>query len=178
MEQCARWYIVQVYTGSENRVVQLIKEVAAKKGVIDDFEDLVIPTEQVIEVKGGVRVKTDRQYFPGYILMKVKLSEDIQHLIRSIPKVSGILGTDGVPTPVSEAEIKRVMKNVADSKDSPRNTVMYDVGDQVKILEGPFASFIGHVEEVEESAQRLKLTVMIFGRATPISLDLAQVVKV
>jgi transcriptional antiterminator NusG len=178
MEQAAKWYIVQVYTGSENRVVQLIKEAAAKKNVLEEFEDLVIPTEKVVEVKGGERIKKDRQYFPGYILMKARLNDDIQHLVRSIPRVSGILGTNGVPTPVSESEIKRVMKDVADSKESPRSTVVYDIGDQVKVLDGPFASFVGHVEEIEDNAQRLKISVMIFGRATSISLDLAQVEKV
>jgi transcriptional antiterminator NusG len=174
----ARWYIINVYSGSEFRVVQLIKEQAEKNGVTGKFEELLVPTEEVIEVKGGERVKVDKKYFPGYILAKVKLDDDVLRVIRSIPKVSGFLGSKGRPSPISQAEVDRILKQVQDAMERPRNTISYDVGDQVKVLDGPFASFSGFVEEVECDKQRIKVSVMIFGRATPITLDYAQVVKV
>jgi transcriptional antiterminator NusG len=178
MGQVAKWYIVQVYSGSESRMAQLLREAAAKKGLLEKLEDVLVPTEKVVEVKAGERVNVDKQYFPGYVLVKASLDDDMQHLIRSIPRVSGILGMKGRPTPVSESEIKRVLKNVAESVESPRSAVVYDIGDQVKVLDGPFASFVGHVEEIEADKQRLKVSVMIFGRATPISLEYTQIERV
>jgi transcriptional antiterminator NusG len=178
MGQQAKWYILQVHSGAENRVAELLKERAAKKGVSERFEEILIPTEEVVEMKAGERVKVDKKYFPGYVLIKVKLDDDTQHLIRSIPRVSGFLGTKGNPSPVSESEVKRILKQVEEAKESPRSTITYDTGDQVRILDGPFASFSGFVEEIEDDKQRLKISVMIFGRATPINLDFAQVEKV
>jgi transcriptional antiterminator NusG len=173
-----KWYVINVYSGSERKVVQLIKEQAAKNGVEEKFEELLIPTEEVIEVKGGEKIKVDRKYFPGYILARLKLDDDVLRVIRSVPKVSGFLGSKGKPSPISQTEVDRILKQVQDAMESPRNTISYEVGDQVKVLDGPFASFSGFVEEIEDEKQRLKVSVMIFGRATPIALDYAQVVKV
>ncbi|MDR1034515.1 MAG: transcription termination/antitermination protein NusG [Holosporales bacterium] len=174
----AKWYVINVHSGLERKVVQLIKEQAAKDGVEEKFEELLIPIEEVIEVKNGEKVKVDKKYFPGYILAKVRLDGDVLHVIRSIPKVSGFLGSKGKPNPISQIEVDRILKQVKDAMESPRSTISYEIGDQVKVLDGPFASFSGFVEEVEDEKQRLKVSVMIFGRATPIALDYAQVVKV
>jgi transcriptional antiterminator NusG len=173
-----KWYVINVYSGSERRVVQLIREQAVKNGVEEKFEELLVPTEEVIEVKSGEKVKVDKKYFPGYVLVKVKLDDDVLRVIRSIPKVSGFLGSKGKPSPISQSEVDRILKQVKDAMESPRNTVSYEIGDQVKVLDGPFASFAGFVEEIEDDKQRLKVSVMIFGRATPIALDYAQIVKV
>jgi transcriptional antiterminator NusG len=178
MAQNTRWYIVHVHSGSERRVVELIHEQIEKKGMQDKFEELLIPTEEVIEVRGGEKVKVDKKYFPGYVLIKMKLDDEAMHLVRSIPKVSGFLGGKGKPSPVSESEIKRILNQIEEAMESPRNTITYEIGDQVKVLDGPFASFTGFVEEVEEDKQRLKVSIMIFGRATPITLEYTQIVKI
>ena len=177
-EQKARWYIVHVYSGSENRVAQLIKENADKKGMSGLFEDVLVPTEEVTEIKGGERVNVDKKYFPGYVLVKMVMNDETWHLVRTVPRVSGFLGGKGKPTPISEAEVKRIMDQLKASAETPRATVTYEVGDQVRIIDGAFASFSGFVEEIEDDKQKLKVSVMIFGRATPVSLDYVQVEKV
>lgn len=178
MEQKARWYIVHVYSGSENRVAQLIMETAEKKGLRHCFEEILIPTEEVVEFKGGERVNVDKKYFPGYILVKMLMSNESWHLVRSVPRVSSFLGSKGKPSPVSQTEVDRIMAQVKESAETPRSSVSYDIGDQVRIMDGPFASFTGVVEEIEDDKQKLKVSVMIFGRATPVALDFAQVEKV
>ena len=177
VEQKARWYIVHVYSGAENRVAQLIKKNADKKGIADLFEEIMIPTEEVAEFKGGEKVNVDKKYFPGYMLVKMVLNDDSWHLVRTIPKVSGFLGTKGKPSPISEAEVKRILEQLKASAETPRNAVIYEIGDQVRIIDGAFASFSGFVEEIEDDKQRLKVSVMIFGRATPVTLEYAQVEK-
>ncbi len=177
MTQKARWYIVHVYSGSENRVAQVIREQSAKKGLEDKFEEILIPTEEVVEIKGGSKVSVNKKYFPGYVLVKMVLEDEAWHLVRSIPRVSGFLGTKGKPCPVSEVEVKRIMDQVKASAESPRSSVSYEVGDQIRVTDGPFASFSGFVEEIEDDKQRLKVSVMIFGRATPITLESSQVEK-
>jgi len=177
-EQKARWYIVHVYSGSENRVAQLIKENADKKGMSELFEDVLVPTEEVTEIKGGERVNVDKKYFPGYVLVKMVLNDETWHLVRTVPRVSGFLGGKGKPTPISETEVKRIMDQLKASAETPRAAVTYEVGDQVRIIDGAFASFSGFVEEIEDDKQKLKVSVMIFGRATPVSLDYVQVEKV
>lgn len=176
--QKARWYIVHVYSGSENRVAQLIKENADKKGMTSQFEEVLVPTEEVVEIKAGERVNVDKKYFPGYVLVKMVLTDETWHLVRTVPRVSGFLGTRGKPSPVSETEVKRIMDQVRESAEAPRSSVSYDTGDQVRIVDGPFASFTGFVEEIEDEKQKLKVSVMIFGRATPVALEYTQVEKV
>ncbi len=176
--QKARWYIVHVYSGSENRVAQLIRENADKKGMSAEFEEILVPTEEVIEIKAGERVNVDKKYFPGYVLVKMVLTDETWHLVRTVPRVSGFLGTKGKPSPVSEAEVKRIIDQVKASAETPRNSVSYEIGDQVRIVDGPFASFTGFVEEIEDDKQKLKVSVMIFGRATPVALEYTQIEKV
>ena len=176
--QKARWYIVHVYSGSENRVAQLIRENADKKGMAAEFEEILVPTEEVIEIKAGERVNVDKKYFPGYVLVKMVLTDETWHLVRTVPRVSGFLGTKGKPSPVSEAEVKRIIDQVKASAETPRSSVSYEIGDQVRIVDGPFASFTGFVEEIEDDKQKLKVSVMIFGRATPVALEYTQIEKV
>lgn len=177
MEQKARWYIIHVYSGSENRVAQLIKEQSVKKGLEDRFEEILIPTEEVVEIKNGNKVNVDKKYFPGYVLVKMVLDDEAWHLVRGIPRVSGFLGTKGKPSPVTESEVRRILKQVEEAVASPRNAITYDIGDQVRVTDGPFISFSGFVEEIEEEKQKLKVSVMVFGRATPITLEYSQVEK-
>lgn len=178
IQQKARWYIVHVYSGSENRVAQLIKESAAKKGMEDKFEEILIPTEEVFELKAGERVNVDKKYFPGYVLVKMIMSDETWHIVRAVPRVSGFLGTKAGPTPVSETEVKRILEQVKESVASPRNAVSYEIGDQVRVIEGPFASFTGFVEDIEDDKRRVKVAVMIFGRATPVALEYTQIERV
>ncbi|MDR1333270.1 MAG: transcription termination/antitermination protein NusG [Holosporales bacterium] len=176
--QKARWYIVHVYSGSESKVAQAILSSAEKKGLRNYFEEILIPTEEVVEIKGGEKVNVNKKYFPGYILIRMVMNDDAGCLVREIPRVSGFLGTKGHPTPISDQEVVKIMKQVKESSEAPRSTITYDVGDQVRVTDGPFASFSGFVEEVEDDKQRLKVSVMIFGRATPVTLEYVQVAKV
>ncbi len=176
--QKSRWYIVHVYSGSENRVAQLIKEKAEKKGFSREIEQVLVPSEEVIEIKAGEKVNTDKKYFPGYVLVKMLMTDETWHLVRTVPRVSGFLGVKGKPTPVSEIEVKRILEQIKESAEAPRTTVNYEVGDQVRIIDGPFASFSGFVEEIEDDKQKLKVSVMIFGRATPVALEYTQVERV
>lgn len=176
--QKSRWYIVHVYSGSENRVAQLIKENAERKGFSQEIEQVLVPSEEVIEIKAGEKVNTDKKYFPGYVLVKMLMTDETWHLVRTVPRVSGVLGVKGKPTPVSETEVKRILEQIKESAEAPRTTVSYEVGDQVRIIDGPFASFSGFVEEIEDDKQKLKVSVMIFGRATPVALEYTQVERV
>lgn len=173
----ARWYIIHTYSGSENRVAQLIRENADKKGMSAEIEEVLVPTEEVVEIKGGKRINVDKKYFPGYILVKMLMNDETWHLIKSVPRVSGFLGTKDRATPISEAEVKKILEQVKASAEAPRSNVSYEVGDQVRIIDGAFASFSGFVEEIEDDKQKLKVSVMIFGRATPVSLEYTQVEK-
>ncbi|MHA1558881.1 MAG: transcription termination/antitermination protein NusG [Alphaproteobacteria bacterium] len=174
----AKWYIVNVYAGSEKKVVQAINEQAQKRGLSDYFSEMLVPSEEVIEVKRGVKVSTEKRYFPGYILIKMHLTDETWHLVTSIPRVSSFLGAKGKPSPVSEKEVERIMVQVKESLEKPRHTVSFGVGDQVRITEGPFTSFQGFVEELDEEKGRLKVSVMIFGRSTPVDLEFGQVEKI
>lgn len=173
----ARWYIVHSYSGSESKVAQLIKEQSVKRGLEDNFEEVIVPTEEVVEIKNGAKSNVDRKYLPGYILVKMVMSDEAWHLVRSIPRVSGFLGVKGKPSPVSEAEVKRILDQVKESAENPRSDLTFEIGDQVRVSDGPFASFSGYVEEIEEDKQRLKVSVMVFGRPTPITLEYVQVEK-
>ena len=174
----ARWYVLHVYSGFEAKVAEVIKEKARKQGLQDHIEEILVPTEEVVEVKRGQRVNTERKFFPGYVLAKLDLDDNVWHLIKDTPKVSGFLGAGGnKPMPISDREAERILKQVQEGIDSPRPSVMYDVGEEVKVIDGPFASFTGTVEEIDEEKALLKVSVSIFGRSTPVELEYGQVEK-
>ncbi len=177
MSRGARWYVVNVYSGFEKKVVQSIREQAEKKGLADRFEELLVPSEEVVEIRRGAKVNTEKNYFPGYVLIKMELSDETWHLVRDIPRVSGFLGAQGKPSPISEAEVGRILRQVQDSIEKPRHTITFEIGEQVRVCDGPFTSFSGMVEDVDVEKGRLKVSVMIFGRPTPVELEFSQVEK-
>ena len=173
-----RWYVIQVYAGFEKKVVEAIRESAEKKGISGCFEELLVPSEEVVEIKRGAKVTVERNYFPGYILIKMALTDEAWHLVRETPKVSSFLGGKGKPLPVSEAEVGRILRQVQEAVEKPRSTISFEIGENVRVCDGPFASFSGMVEEVDQEKSRLKVSVMIFGRPTPVDLEFTQVEKV
>jgi transcriptional antiterminator NusG len=177
MEQ-ARWYIIHAYSGFENKVAQQIREQAERQEMSDLIEEIFVPTEEVIEIRRGQRVTTDRKFFPGYVLAKMAMTDESYHLIRNLPKVTGFLGMGGKPSPISEAEAARIMHQVEEGVERPKSLISYEIGEQVRVCDGPFASFNGLVEEIDEERARLKVAVSIFGRATPVELEYGQVEKV
>ena len=177
MTQGSRWYVVNVYSGFEKKVAEHIREQAEKKGLSDQIEMIFVPMEEVVEVKKGAKVTSERQFFPGYVLIKMQLTDDVWYLVRHSPKVTGFVGTRGKPTPVSQGEVDRILAQVQEGVQKPKSTVTFEVGEQVRVSDGPFNSFSGIVEEVDEDKQRIKVAVSIFGRSTPIDLDFVQVEK-
>ena len=173
-----RWYIVHAYSNFEKKVAESIKEQAAQRGLTDKFEEVLVPTETVVEVRRGRRINSERKFFPGYVLVKCDLTDQVFHLIKNTPKVTGFLGSDNKPMPISEAEADRIKGQVAEGVDRPKSTIHFDVGETVRVADGPFASFNGTVEEVDEARSRLKVAVSIFGRPTPVELEYGQVEKV
>ncbi len=174
----AKWYVLHVYSGFENKVAENIKEKARKKGLESQIEEILVPTEEIVEMRRGQRVNAERKFFPGYVLAKLDMDDTIWHLIKDTPKVSGFLGGGGnKPMPISEKEAMQILKQVQEGIDSPRPSIIYDIGEEVKVVDGPFASFNGFVEEVDEDKAKLKVSVSIFGRATPVELEYAQVEK-
>src|SRR5690606_6165754 len=174
-----RWYVLHVYSGFEKKVASSILEAAAKRGLEADIEEVMVPTEEVVEMRRGQKVNAERKFFPGYVLVKMDMNDEAWHLVKNTPKVTGFLGAAGTkPQPISEAEAQRLMKQMVDGADRPRPSVSYDIGEQVKVGDGPFNSFNGTVEEVDEAKSRLKVLVSIFGRSTPVELDFSQVEKV
>ena len=171
-----RWYIVHAYSNFENKVAESIREQAKQRGLSELFEEILVPKEKVTEVRRGR--DTERKFFPGYVLANMELTDEAYHLIKITPKVSGFLGTDKKPMPISDAEADRILHQVQEGIDRPKPSVSFEVGEQVRVSDGPFASFNGTVEEVDEGRSRVKVAVSIFGRATPVELEFTQVEKV
>ena len=171
------WYIVQSHSSFENKVAELIKEEAKKANISDKFEDIVVPTHDVTEVKRGKRIQRKKKYFPGYILIKSEMDSNIYHMIKNIKRVSGFLGTKGIPTPVSDKEIDKILGQIKDGVTQPKSGIEYNIGEKVQVIDGPFASFSGMVEDIDEEKLRLKVSVSIFGRPTPVDLEYNQVEK-
>ncbi len=175
----ARWYVLHVYSGFESKVAEAIRDKAKKQGLEDKVEEILVPMEEVVEIKRGQRVNAERKFFPGYVLARLDMDDNVWHLIKNTPKVSGFLGAGGnKPVPISEAEAQRILRQVQEGVDRPRPSVIYDIGEEVKVTDGPFASFNGFVEEIDEDKAKLKVSVSIFGRATPVELEFSQVEKI
>lgn len=174
----ARWYVVNVYSGSEKKVAESIKEQAVLKGMEDRILEVMVPTEEVVEMKKGARVNSERKFFPGYVLVKMVMSDDAWHIIRNTPRVSGFLGSRNKPQPITEAEAQRIIKQMTEGIERPRTAIEFESGEQVRVIDGPFASFVGVVEEIDAEKMRLKLSVSIFGRSTPVELEFSQVEKI
>ena len=172
------WYIVQSHSSFENKVAQLIKEEAEKAEISDKIEEIIVPTHDVTEVKRGKRVQRKKKYFPGYILIKSEMDNNIYHMIKNLKKVSGFLGSKGAPIPVSDKEIEKILGQIKDGVAQPKSGIEYNVGEKVQVIDGPFASFSGLVEDIDEEKLRLKVSVSIFGRPTPVDLEYNQVEKV
>jgi transcriptional antiterminator NusG len=177
-DMAPRWYIVHAYSNFENKVAESIREQAKQRHLDHLFEQILVPKEKVTEVRRGRKVDAERKFFPGYVLVKMELTDEAYHLIKNTPKVTGFLGTDNKPMPISEAEAGRILHQVQEGIDRPKPTVSFEIGEQVRVSDGPFASFNGVVEEVDDARSRVKVAVSIFGRATPVELEFAQVEKV
>ena len=171
------WYIVQTFSGFEQKVAENLKDTIKAKDLNEKFEDVLVPMHEVTEVKRGKRVQRKKKYFPSYVLVKMEMTKELYHMIKNIQKVTGFLGTSGTPVPVQEKEINKIMGRIKEGTLAPKTQISFDIGEQVKVCEGPFASFSGLVEEVDEDKARLKVSVSIFGRPTPIDLDYSQVEK-
>jgi len=172
-----RWYAVHAYSNFERKVAESIREQAKQRGLSPLFEEILVPTEKVVEVRRGRKVPTERKFFPGYVLVKMEMTDDAYHLIKNTPKVTGFLGSDNKPMPLSETEAQRIIHQVQEGVERPVSKVSFEVGEQVRVSDGPFASFNGTVEEVDADRMRLKVAVSIFGRATPVELEFGQVEK-
>jgi len=174
-----RWYVVQTYSGFEKKVAQSINEQVGQHDLDALITEVLVPTEEVIEMRRGVKATTERKFFPGYILVRMELTDETWHLVKSQPKVAGFVGggSRGKPIPITDAEATRLLKQVSEGVDRPKPSVTFEIGEQVRVADGPFATFNGLVEDVDEERSRLKVAVSIFGRSTPVDLDFTQVEK-
>ena len=174
----SRWYVVHAYSNFENKVADSIREQAKQRGLAELFEEILVPKEKVIEVRRGRKVDAERKFFPGYVLVKMDMTDDAYHLIKNTPKVTGFLGAENKPMPISETEAMRILHQVQEGVERPKASVSFEIGENVRVADGPFASFSGVIEEIDEARSRVKVAVSIFGRATPVELEFGQVEKV
>lgn len=173
----ARWYVVNVYSGSEKKVAESLREQIVLKNMQDRILDVFVPTENVVEIKKGKKVDTERKFFPGYILVRMEMSDETWLVVKSTPRVSGFLGSRNKPQAISDTEVEKIMNQIKEGIEHPQTNITYEVGEQVRVNDGPFASFVGVVEEVDTEKSRLKVSVSIFGRYTPVELEFSQVEK-
>ncbi len=173
-----RWYVVHVYSGSEKRVAESIRDQSRQFGLEEQISEVLVPTEEVVEMRRGKKVSTERKFFPGYILIQMDMNDQTWHLVSNTPKVTGFLGTEKRPSPISEREAMRIIDQVKEGVDRPKPSISFEIGEQVRVSDGPFTSFNGYVEDVDEEKARLKVSVSIFGRSTPVELEYSQVEKV
>ncbi|MCC5988050.1 MAG: transcription termination/antitermination protein NusG [Pararhodobacter sp.] len=173
-----RWYSVSVLSNFEKKVAEAIRQAAAESGMEDEIEEVLVPTEEVLEVRRGKKVTSERRFMPGYVLVRMEMNNRTYHLVNSINRVTGFLGQSGKPSPMRDEEVNLILNRVEEGQEAPRNLIRYEVGEQVKVNDGPFEGFSGMVEEVDDDHSRLKVMVSIFGRPTPVELEFAQVSKV
>ena len=171
------WYVIHVYSGFEKKVADSIREQADQSGMGDQFEEVLVPVEEVVEMRRGAKVAAERKFFPGYVLVKMEMADQAWHLVKNTPKVTGFLGSGSRPSPVPQAEVDRILQQVQEGIERPKPSVTFEIGEQVRVSDGPFTSFSGFVEDVDEERARLKVAVYIFGRATPVELEYSQVEK-
>ncbi len=173
----AHWYVLHVYSGFEQKVAQSIREQSLAKGLDDEIVEVSVPTEEIVELRRGRKVNAERKFFPGYVLIKMELSDEAWHLVKNTPKVTGFLGTGNRPSPISESEAERIVRQVQEGVERPKPSITFEIGEQVRVCDGPFTSFNGLVEDIDEERARLKVAVSIFGRSTPVELEYGQVEK-